>query len=80
MRRFLTGTSAGDAAALLRALRTPEIQVNAVKIKSSNVPVAMGSRNVATVLKNCGKETPVLEVCWKIDVPCWKETLHKTLR
>ncbi len=80
MRRFLIDTGSDDAAAPLMALRTPEIQVNAVTIKSGNVSVAMGSRNVGTVLKNCGKETPVLEVCWKVDVPRWKETLHKTLR
>ncbi|MGB0034593.1 MAG: nucleoside hydrolase [Candidatus Acidiferrales bacterium] len=65
MRRFLidTDTASDDAVAILMALRTPEIQVDAITTVSGNVPVAMGTRNAGTVVELCGKETPVYVGC-----------------
>jgi len=64
-RRFLidTDTASDDAVAILMALRTPEIQVDAITTVSGNVPVAMGTRNAGTVVELCGKDTPVYAGC-----------------
>lgn len=65
MRRLLidTDTASDDAVALLMALRSPDVQVEAIAIVSGNVPVEMGSRNAGYVAEICGKETPVYIGC-----------------
>jgi purine nucleosidase len=47
MRRFLidTDTASDDAVAILMALRSPDVQVDAITMVSGNVPVEMGARN-----------------------------------
>lgn len=65
MRRFLidTDTASDDAVAILMALRSPDIQVDAITMVSGNVPVEMGARNAGYVVEICGKETPVYVGC-----------------
>jgi purine nucleosidase len=64
-RRFLidTDTASDDAVAILMALRTPGIQVDAITTVSGNVPVGMGTRNACTVVELCGADTPVYAGC-----------------
>jgi purine nucleosidase len=75
MRRFLidTDTASDDAVAILMALRTPEIQVDAITTVSGNVPVPMGTRNAGTVVELCEKETPVYVGC---DRPLVREAIY----
>jgi purine nucleosidase len=65
MRRFLidTDTASDDAVAILMALRSPDVQVDAITMVSGNVPVEMGTRNAGYVVEMCGKETPVHVGC-----------------
>jgi purine nucleosidase len=65
MRRFLidTDTASDDAVAILIALRTPDVHVDAITTVNGNVPVAMGTRNAGTVVELCGKDTPVYMGC-----------------
>ena len=65
MRRFLidTDTASDDAVALLMALRSPDVQVDAITIVNGNVPVEMGARNAGYVVELCGKETPIYVGC-----------------
>ena len=61
MRRFLidTDTASDDAVAILMALRSPDVQVDAITMVSGNVPVEMGARNAGYTVELCGKQTPV---------------------
>jgi purine nucleosidase len=61
MRRFLidTDTASDDAVAILMALRSPDVQVDAITMVSGNVPVEMGARNAGYTAELCGKQTPV---------------------
>lgn len=61
MRRLLidTDTASDDAVAILMALRSPDVQVDAITIVSGNVPVEMGARNAGYTAELCGKPTPV---------------------
>ncbi len=67
MRRFLidTDTASDDAVAILMALRSPDVQVDAITMVSGNVPVEMGARNAGYVVEICGKETPVHVGCMR---------------
>lgn len=75
MRRFLidTDTASDDAVAILMALRTPEVQVDAITTVSGNVPVQMGTRNAGTVAELCEKETPIYVGC---DRPLVREAIY----
>ena len=61
MRRFLvdTDTASDDAVAILMALRSSDLQVDAITIVAGNVPAEMGARNAGYVVELCGKQTPV---------------------
>ncbi len=61
MRSFLidTDTASDDAVAILMALRSPDVQVDAITMVSGNVPVEMGARNAGYTVELCGKQTPV---------------------
>lgn len=61
MRRFIidTDTASDDAVAILMALRSRDVQVDAITMVSGNVPVEMGTRNAIYTVELCGKETPV---------------------
>jgi purine nucleosidase len=56
-----TDTASDDAIALIMALRTPEIRVEAITIVSGNVDVRQGSINARIVLDLCGAAVPVYE-------------------
>jgi len=51
MRRFLidTDTASDDAVAILMALRSPDVQVDAITLVAGNVPAEMGARNAGYV-------------------------------
>jgi len=61
MRRLLidTDTASDDAVAILMALRSPDVQVDAITMVSGNVPVEMGARNAGYTVELCGKQTPI---------------------
>ena len=56
MRRFLidTDTASDDAVALVMALRTPGVRVEAVTVVSGNVPLRQATRNALYTLELCG--------------------------
>ena len=61
MRPFLIDTDAGsdDAVALIMALRSPEISVEAITVVAGNVPLEQGVQNVLYVCELCEAEVPV---------------------
>lgn len=61
MHRFLidTDTASDDAVAILMALRTPGIQVQAITTVAGNVPVVQGTINALNTVELCAAETPV---------------------
>ena len=61
MRRFLidTDTASDDAVAILMALLTPDVQVEAITIVAGNVAVEQGARNALYTVELCGLEVPV---------------------
>lgn len=60
MRRFVidTDTASDDAVALLLALRSPEIRVEAVTTVAGNVPLPQATRNALLTLQAAGTYTP----------------------
>lgn len=54
-----TDTASDDAVAILMALRSPGVQVDAITVVAGNVPVEMGARNAGYTVELCGKEVPV---------------------
>ncbi|HZS07597.1 MAG TPA: nucleoside hydrolase [Blastocatellia bacterium] len=56
-----TDTASDDAVALLMALRTPDIEVEAITIVAGNVEVKQGSINARYTVELCGKSVPVYE-------------------
>lgn len=62
-RRLLidTDTASDDAVALIMALQSPAVAVEAITIVSGNVPVAQGSRNARFTVELCGAQVPVYE-------------------
>ena len=56
-----TDTASDDAVAILMALQTPDIEVEAVTIVAGNMPVAQGSINARYTIEMCGKDTPVYD-------------------
>lgn len=61
MRRFLidTDTASDDAVAVLMALRTPDIHVEAITIVAGNVPVEQGALNALNTVELCNAQVPV---------------------
>jgi purine nucleosidase len=61
MRKFLidTDTASDDAVAILMALQSPEVEVEAITVVSGNVPVDQGTKNALYTVQLCGKNTPV---------------------
>src|SRR5688572_7229193 len=61
MRKFLidTDTASDDAVAILMALQSPDVQVEAITVVSGNVPVEQGTKNALYTVQMCGKNTPV---------------------
>lgn len=75
MRRFLidTDTASDDAVAILMALRTPGIRVEAITIVSGNVPVEQGTKNALNTVELCGADVPVYV---GMDRPLLREPSH----
>ena len=67
MRKMIvdTDTASDDAVALLMALRSEDVEVEAITIVAGNVAVPQGSRNARLTVELCGKATPVHEGCEK---------------
>ena len=61
MTRFLidTDTASDDAVALLMALRTPGIEVDAITVVAGNMPLAKGLQNALYTVELCERTTPV---------------------
>ncbi len=60
-RRFLidTDTASDDAVAIVMALRSPAVEVEAITVVSGNVPVDQGVANALLTVELCGAATPV---------------------
>lgn len=54
-----TDTASDDAVALIMALRSEEIQVEAITVVAGNVPVEQGSRNALYAVELCSAEVSV---------------------
>jgi purine nucleosidase len=54
-----TDTASDDAVAIMMALQTPDIEVEAITIVAGNMPVAQGSINARYTAELCGKNVPV---------------------
>src|SRR5690554_5997728 len=54
-----TDTASDDAVAIMMALQTPDIEVEAITIVAGNMPVAQGSINARYTVELCGKDVPV---------------------
>ncbi len=68
-----TDTASDDAVAIMMALQTPDIEVEAITIVSGNMPVDQGSNNARFVVELCGKNVPVYHGAEK---PLLRETYH----
>src|SRR3954469_8559464 len=54
-----TDTASDDAVALLLALRTPDVQVEAITVVAGNVPVEQGVQNALYTVELAGADVPV---------------------
>lgn len=54
-----TDTASDDAVAIMMALQTPDIEVEAITIVGGNMPVDQGSINARYTVELCGKNVPV---------------------
>lgn len=54
-----TDTASDDAVAIMMALQTPDIEVEAITVVAGNMPVDQGSINARTTVELCGKDVPV---------------------
>lgn len=61
MRHMLidTDTASDDAVALVMALKSPEVQVEAITVVAGNVPVDQGVQNALYTVELCGSTVPV---------------------
>lgn len=61
MRHFLidTDTASDDAVALVMALRSPDVQVEAITVVAGNVPVDQGVQNALYTVELCQQHVPV---------------------
>ncbi len=54
-----TDTASDDAVALIMALRSREVQIEAITVVAGNVPVEQGSRNALYTVELCAAKVPV---------------------
>jgi purine nucleosidase len=54
-----TDTASDDAVAIMMALQTPDIEVEAITIVAGNMPVDQGSINARYTVELCGRDVPV---------------------
>ncbi|WP_448595246.1 nucleoside hydrolase [Thermoflexus hugenholtzii] len=73
-----TDTASDDAVAILMALRSPEVHVEAITIVAGNVPVEMGARNAGYTAQLCGREVPIYIGCERplVREPHWAFFFH----
>src|SRR5574338_23969 len=57
-RKFIidTDTASDDAVALIMALRTPDVEVEAITIVNGNMPIEQGTRNALYTAQMCGRD------------------------
>ena len=67
MRKFIIDTDVGgdDAAALVMALREPDIEILGITTLGGNVPIENTTLNALQVVEECGREVPVYMGCNK---------------
>lgn len=67
MRKFIIDTDVGgdDAAALVMALREPNIEILGITTLGGNVPIKNTTLNALQVVEECGREVPVYIGCEK---------------
>ncbi len=72
MRKFIIDTDVGgdDAAALMMALREPDIEILGITTLGGNVPLENTTKNALQVIEECGKDVPVYVGC---DKPLMRE-------
>ena len=65
MRKFIIDTDVGgdDAAALVMALREPNIEILGITTLGGNVPIKNTTLNALQVVEECGREVPVYIGC-----------------
>ncbi len=68
-----TDTASDDAVAIMMALQTSDIEVEAITIVSGNMPVEQGSLNARYTVELCGKDVPVYHGAEK---PLIREAYH----
>lgn len=68
-----TDTASDDAVAIMMALQTPDIEVEAITIVSGNMPVVQGGNNARYVVELCGQSVPVYHGAEK---PLVREPYH----
>lgn len=56
-----TDTASDDAVALIMALRSPHLQVQAITTVAGNVPVHQGTSNALYTAELCGSDVPIFE-------------------
>lgn len=56
-----TDTASDDAVALVMALQTPDIEIEAITIVAGNMPVEQASLNARYTIELCGKDVPVYD-------------------
>jgi purine nucleosidase len=54
-----TDTASDDAVALIMALRSPDVSVQAITVVAGNVSVGQGTRNALYAVELCGADVPV---------------------
>ena len=61
MRKFIIDTDIGsdDAAALIMAMKNPEIDILGITTIGGNIPLENTTRNALQVVEECKKEIPV---------------------
>src|SRR3954452_21537037 len=76
MRRFLidTDTASDDAVALVMALKSPGVRVEAVTVVSGNMPLAQATENALYTLELCGAAD--VPVYMGADRPLVREPAH----
>lgn len=67
MRKFIIDTDVGgdDAAALVMALRNPEIEILGITTLGGNVPIENTTKNALQAVEECGRDVPVYIGCKK---------------
>lgn len=67
MRKFIIDTDVGgdDAAALVMALREPDIEILGITTLGGNVPIENTTLNALQTVEECGREVPVYMGCNK---------------